>query len=157
MHPLARNIIALIAWIALSFVPAIIGSQYTPGEWYRTLSKPSWTPPGFLFGPVWTFLYASMGVAAWLVWRRAGLSAAGPALVLFIAQLILNGAWSWIFFGLHKPGMAFAEILLLWAAILGTLITFWDRQVMAGVLFIPYLAWVSFAAVLNFTIWRLNI
>jgi benzodiazapine receptor len=152
----AGQIIALLACVGLCFLTAWVGSRFTPGESYLQLQKPSWTPPGYLFGPVWSILYLSMGVAAWLVWRRAGFSGASLALTLFIVQLILNGAWSWVFFGLHKTGLAFAEILVLWGMILLTLLAFWRVNATAGVLFLPYLAWVSFAAVLNYTIWQLN-
>jgi len=152
----AGQVIVLIAWVGLCFLTAWVGSRFTPGESYLQLQKPSWTPPGYLFGPVWSILYLSMGVAAWLVWRRAGISGAKLALSLFIVQLILNGAWSWIFFGLHRTGLAFAEIVVLWGMILLTLLAFWRVSVTAGVLFVPYLAWVSFAAVLNYTIWQLN-
>jgi translocator protein len=150
------QILALIAWVGLCFLTALIGSRFTPGEWYLQLQKPTWTPPGYLFGPVWSFLYFTMGVAAWLVWKRAGFAGARVALVLFVAQLVLNGMWSWIFFGLHKPGIAFAEILVLWGMILGTLIAFWQKSPPAGILLTPYLIWVSFAAVLNFSIWQMN-
>lgn len=150
------QILALIAWVGLCFLTAWIGSRFSPGEWYSQLQKPSWTPPGYLFGPVWSFLYLTMGVAAWLVWKRAGFAGARIALILFIAQLAFNGMWSWLFFGLHKPGLAFAEILALWVMILGTLIAFWQKSPPAGILLTPYLIWVSFAAVLNFAIWQMN-
>jgi len=155
MRP-AGQIIALLVWVGLCFLTAWVGSRFTPGESYFQLQKPSWTPPGYLFGPVWSILYLSMGVAAWLVWRRAGFSGASLALTLFIVQLILNGTWSWIFFGMHKPGLAFAEILMLWGMILATMLAFWRVSSTAGMLFLPYLAWVSFAAFLNYSIWQLN-
>ncbi len=150
------HILALVLWLAISFVPAAIGSRFMPDEWYHQLQKPTWNPPGYLFGPVWTLLYTLMAVAAWLVWKRAGLVGAKLALWLFIGQLILNGMWTWIFFGLHKPGAALIEIIVLWITILATLIAFWQQSTIAGVLLIPYLAWVSFATVLTFAIWRLN-
>jgi benzodiazapine receptor len=152
----ASQIIALLTWVGLCFLTAWVGSRFTPGESYLQLQKPSWTPPGYLFGPVWSVLYLSMGVAAWLVWRRAGFSGARLALTLFVVQLVLNGTWSWIFFGMHKPGLAFAEILVLWGMILATTLTFWRVNSTAGILFLPYLAWVSFAAILNYSIWQLN-
>jgi translocator protein len=155
MRPIAR-IIAPIAWIGLCFLTAWIGSRFSPGEWYAHLQKPSWTPPGYIFGPVWSILYVSMGIAAWLVWKRAGFSGASLALTLFVVQLILNGMWSWIFFGMQGPGLAFAEILVLWSTVLATTIAFWRLSTTAGMLFLPYLAWVSFAAFLNFSIWQLN-
>jgi benzodiazapine receptor len=153
---LAGQIIALLAWVGLCFLTAWIGSQFSPGEWYAQLQKPSWTPPGYLFGPVWSVLYLSMGVAAWLVWRRAGFSGARLALTLFVVQLVLNGMWSWIFFGMQRPGLAFAEILVLWLMILATMLAFWRVSSTAGMLFLPYLAWVSFATFLNYSIWQLN-
>lgn len=152
----AGQVIFLIVWVGLCFLTAWAGSRFTPGESYLQLQKPSWTPPGYLFGPVWSILYLSMGIAAWLVWRRAGLLKAKLALSLFAVQLILNGAWSWIFFGLHQPGLAFAEILVLWSMILVTMIAFWRVNRYAGMLFLPYIAWVSFAAILNYFIWQLN-
>ncbi len=150
------QIIGLLAWVAVCFLTAWIGSRFSPGEWYLQIQKPSWTPPGYLFGPVWSMLYLTMGVAAWLVWRRAGFSGASLALTLFVAQLILNGTWSWIFFGMQRPGVAFAEILVLWSMILVTMIAFWRVTSIAGILFLPYLAWVTFAAFLNYSIWQLN-
>jgi tryptophan-rich sensory protein len=146
----------LLIWIAIAFVPGLIGSQFMPGEWYAQLHKPSWTPPGYLFGPVWSFLYLCMGVAAWLVWKRAGISGATLALSLFVVQLALNGMWSWIFFGMQRPGLAFAEILVLWSMILATLVAFWQVSSTAGMLFLPYLVWVTFAAFLNYSLWKLN-
>ena len=149
----------LCGFVAASFTAAAIGGTATSRavrDWYPTLVKPAWNPPAWLFGPVWTVLYIAMAVAAWLVWRRVGWAGARLALTLFMVQLTLNAAWSIIFFGLRNPGAAFAEVVVLWAAILGTLVLFWQVSVPAGILFIPYLAWVSFATVLNFAIWRLN-
>ena len=129
---------------------------HTVPGWYAGLKKPSWTPPAWVFGPVWTFLYLTMAVAAWLVWSKLGLSGASTPLILFGVQLILNFAWSWIFFGLHLPGIGFLDIVLLWLAILATLIAFWHVTPAAGWLLVPYLAWVTYAATLNFAIWRSN-
>lgn len=130
--------------------------MFMPGEWYAGLAKPAWNPPNWLFGPVWTVLYILMAVAAWLVWRRQGLAGAALPLLVFVVQLVLNAMWSWLFFGLQRPGVALAEILVLWVAILVTILLFFRVRSVAGILLIPYLLWVSFAAVLNFTIWRLN-
>ncbi len=127
-----------------------------PGEWYASLRKPSWNPPGWIFGPVWTALYAMMAVAAWLVWRRGGFAAQRRPLGWFLAQLALNAAWTPLFFGLHWPGVAFAEIVLLWLAIVATLAAFRRVSRTATLLLVPYLLWVTFATVLNFTLWRLN-
>lgn len=146
----------LAIWVALPLlIGAGVGGLFQPGPWYDELAKPSWNPPSWVFGPVWTALYVLMGVAAWLVWDRHGRSARG-ALTLFVVQLLFNAAWSAIFFGLQSPGLAFAEILVLWALIVATTVAFWRLRAVAGGLMLPYLAWVSFAAVLNFTIWRLN-
>ena len=109
-----------------------------------------------MFGPVWTTLYVLMGISAWLVWKKKGFDGARTALLLFGVQLLLNALWSWLFFGLHAPGLAFVEMLLLWVVILATLLSFWKISPLAGSLLIPYLLWVSFAAVLNLQIWRLN-
>jgi benzodiazapine receptor len=123
--------------------------------WYQGLSKPNWTPPNWLFAPVWTILYVAMGVAAWLVWRRSSLTAA--PMQLFLLQLVLNVAWSAVFFRFRSPGWAFLEIIALWCAILLTAITFGRTVPAAGWLMTPYLLWVSYAAALNFAIWRLNL
>lgn len=151
--------IGLAVFLALCFCVAGLGSMATVPNvptWYAGLAKPTWTPPGWLFGPVWTLLYFSMAFAAWLVWRRDGWSNARLPLAMFAVQLALNAAWSWLFFAFHCPGLAFFELVLLWSAILATTILFWRRSTAAGVLFVPYLLWVSFAAALNFAIWRLN-
>jgi tryptophan-rich sensory protein len=140
----------------MCFSAASMGALFLPGAWYAGLHKPSWNPPDWVFGPVWTALYTMMAVAAWLVWQRGGFGAQRKALVWFIIQLALNAAWTPLFFGLHLPSVAFGEILLLWAAIVATLRAFLQVNGLAGWLLAPYLAWVSFAAVLNFTIWRRN-
>ena len=127
-----------------------------PGEWYAALKKPAWNPPAWIFGPVWTSLYTMMAVAAWLVWQRGGFVSQRRPLMLFLAQLALNAAWTPLFFGLHLPGLAFAEILLLWVTIAATLTAFRGVCHAASWLLAPYLAWVSFAAALNFALWRLN-
>ena len=124
--------------------------------WYKTIEKPTWNPPDSVFGPVWTTLFVMMAVAAWLVWKPAGFTAATVPLTLFAVQLVLNVAWSWIFFGMHQPGWAFVEIVILWLAIMATTVAFFRKSTIAGSLMVPYLAWVSFASVLNFTIWQLN-
>jgi len=152
-----RSIIGLIVWVLLCFAVAAFGAMFSPGStWYAQLQKPSWNPPGWVFGPVWTMLYTMMGVAAWLVWKPEGFAGARLALTLFLVHLIFNGAWSWLFFGLHRADLAFYEITVLWLLIIVTLLAFWNKNTTAGALLIPYLAWVSFASILNFTIWRLN-
>jgi tryptophan-rich sensory protein len=127
-----------------------------PGAWYASLAKPAWTPPDVVFAPVWTVLYILMGVAAWMVWRRAGFAGAGTALVLFIVQLVLNALWSYLFFGLHRADLAFLDIVALWVLILVAATLFWRVEWRAGALMIPYVVWVGFASCLNFALWRLN-
>jgi translocator protein len=152
-----KSWLGLAGWLALCFGAASLGAIFTPGEWYATLRKPSWNPPGWLFGPVWTVLYTLMAVAAWLVWRRGGFAAQRRPLARFLAQLAFNAAWTPLFFGLHWPGAAFAEIVLLWLAIAATLWAFRPVSRVAAWLLAPYLVWVGFAATLNFALWRLNI
>lgn len=149
----------LVAMLLICFAAAGVGGALTAQsvrDWYPTLAKPAWTPPDWLFGPVWTALYAMMAVAAWLVWRRDGWRGSRAALVLFGVQLLLNVGWSAVFFGLRQPGLAFAEIVVLWLAIAATALAFGRRSKIAGWMLAPYLAWTSFAATLNLAIWRLN-
>ncbi|MBN1945315.1 MAG: tryptophan-rich sensory protein [Bradymonadales bacterium] len=146
-------------FLLVTFGVAAIGGAVTgPAvrDWYPSVIKPSWTPPGWLFGPVWTLLYAMMAVAVWLVWRKLGWQGAKVALILFAVQLLLNSAWSILFFGLHRIDLALIDIGLLLAAIVATTVVFWKATPIAGILFLPYLAWVSFASALNFALWRLN-
>lgn len=146
----------LLVFLALTFAAAGFGAQFGPGPWYEALRKPAWNPPGWVFPPVWTVLYAMMAVAAWLVWRGARPGAARTPLALWTVQLLLNAAWSWLFFGRQRPDLAFADIVLLWLAIVATLAAFARVSRAAAALLAPYLAWVTFAAVLNAAIWRLN-
>ncbi len=159
MSPKARlrPALALVGWLLLSFAAAYFGGLFMPGDWYASLKKPTWNPPGWVFGPVWTALYAMMGVAAWLVWKRGGFAVQRRPLALFLIQLALNAAWTPLFFGLHRPGLAFAEIVLLWLAIAATIRAFRHVSRPAAWLLAPYLVWVSFASVLNFTLWRMNL
>jgi len=147
----------LAVWLLVTFSAAGFGSLFTPGDWYGHLAKPSWTPPDWVFGPVWTVLYACMAVSAWLIWKRGGFAHAFIPLTLFLIQLVLNAAWSWFFFGLKSPGLAFGEIVVLWSAVLLTVILFWRENMVAGILLIPYLGWSTFALALNFSLWRMNI
>jgi benzodiazapine receptor len=147
----------LLVCIVVCLGAAGIGSLLTTPSlrpWYEGLSKPRWNPPNWLFGPVWTILYLAMAIAAWLVWRKAGVTAA--PMQLFLTQLVLNVAWSALFFRLRSPGLAFTEIVILWFAILATTIEFWRAVPAAGWLLLPYLIWVGYATALNFSIWRLN-
>jgi translocator protein len=150
-----RKWVGLGGWILLPLLAGAFGSLFQPGQWFAELAKPTWNPPSWVFGPVWTTLYILMGVAAWLVWRRGGPIARG-ALTLFVVQLVFNAAWSWLFFGLQSPGLAFLDIILLWLLIIVTTVAFWRVRMAAGVLLLPYLAWVTFATALNFAIWRMN-
>jgi tryptophan-rich sensory protein len=155
-HGLTRSAVALAAWLTLSFAAAAIGGFFLPGEWYATLKKPPWNPPNWIFGPVWTALYIMMAVAAWLVWRRGEFAVQRLALGLFLLQLLLNALWSPLFFGLRAPALALVDIGFLWLALLGTMIACWKVRPLAGALLAPYLAWVTFASALNWTLWRLN-
>lgn len=150
----------LILWIGICFFVAWTGAQVSPGiassEWYDALNKPSWNPPNWLFGPVWTLLYTLMGIAVWRVWNKFGFRYAKMALITFLIQLILNGMWSQLFFGIQTPGWAFLEIFFLIAAILATIMLFSKKDKTAAWLMAPYILWVSFAAVLNGTIWWMN-
>jgi benzodiazapine receptor len=153
-----KQLVGLAAWLIVSFIAAAIGSAASvqAGPFYTQLLRPDWAPPPAIFGPVWTVLYVLMGIAAWLVWRVGGFRVAKTALSLFLAQLALNALWSWLFFGWHRGALAFADILVLWALIVATLIAFWRIRPLAGALLAPYLLWVSFAAALNYTVWQLN-
>ena len=151
-----RSVAVLAVFLVVVFAAAATGAAFPPGNWYAGLVKPSWNPPSWLFAPVWTVLYVLMAVAAWLVWRQGGAPGVRAALFAWVVQLALNAAWSWLFFGLHRPGLAFAELMVLWLAILVTVVLAWRVAPAAGVLLLPYLAWVTFAGVLNVTLWRLN-
>jgi len=153
---LAVNVASLAVWLLLSFAVAAFGAQFEPGEWYRQLVKPDWTPPGWLFGPVWTFLYIAMAVAAWLVWRKGGMRRNIAPLGFYLLQLIFNGLWSWLFFSRHLIGIALIDIAALLATIIVTTALFMRRQRLAGILMVPYALWVSFATALNAQIFRLN-
>ncbi|MDX1460528.1 MAG: TspO/MBR family protein [Xanthomonadales bacterium] len=150
-----RQVLALLVFVLIVAAVAAFGAQFAPGEWYAAMNKPAWNPPSWVFGPVWTTLYLMMAFAAWLVWLT-GDSRRGEALSWWGLQLVLNGAWSWLFFGLHRPGWALAEIGMLWLAIVLTIRSFRAIRPLAGWLLAPYLAWVTFAMVLNFTLWQLN-
>jgi len=149
-------ILGAVGAIVLTFGAAYVGSRFPVDEWYTALSKPSWNPPNWLFGPVWSVLYILMAISVWLVWREEGLLGAIVPLSIFLLQLVLNAAWSWLFFGLHELGIAFVEIVTLWVAIIVNITLFWRLKPISGILLIPYLLWVTFASVLNYTLWRLN-
>ncbi|PPT53373.1 TspO/MBR family protein [Xanthomonas arboricola] len=150
--------LGLLVWLALCYAVAGLGAMASiqAASFYAELARPAWAPPGWLFGPVWTVLYGMMAVSAWLVWRLGGWAGARVALTLFVVQLALNGLWSWLFFAWHLGAWAFADILVLWLVLVATIGAFAKRQALAAWLLVPYLAWVSFAAALNFSIWQLN-
>jgi tryptophan-rich sensory protein len=150
--------LSLLLWLILVATAGAIGaiaSAQAP-EFYASLDKPGWAPPAVVFGPVWTLLYVSMGIAAWLVWRERGWARARGALGLFVLQLALNAIWSWLFFRWHLGGLAFADILALLGMIVATLASFARIRRLAGWLLVPYLAWVCFAAALNYSVWQRN-
>ncbi len=155
-----NNILKLITAIVLSEMAGVIGSIFTVSSiptWYATLARPELSPPNWIFGPVWTTLFALMGIAAFLVWQK-GLNRRDiqVALSIFIIQLVLNTLWSIIFFGMQNPGAAFVEIIILWLAILATIIRFSKISRVAAWLLVPYILWVTFAGYLNYFIWILN-
>lgn len=155
-----RRWLALAGFVGLNLIVMVVGGLVTgPAvqDWYPGLAKPGWTPPDWVFGPAWGLLYAMMAVAAWLVWRRAGWRRGRAALVLYFIQLGLNFLWSPLFFGLRAPALGLLDIALLWAAIAATTLAFLRLSRLAGWLFVPYWAWVTYAAVLNFAIWRANV
>lgn len=157
-HTAKQKIIGLVAWLATSFAASALGAvaSIRASEFYNQLVQPEWAPPAFVFGPVWTVLYALMGVAAWLVWQSGGFRAQRLALGLFFAQLAVNALWSWLFFAWSLGALAFVDILVLITLVVGTLLCFWRVRPLAGLLLLPYLLWISFAAALNYSVWHLN-
>lgn len=156
-------VLGLVVSLALAFGVAGIGGAATAQsvhDWYPSIAKPSWTPPAWVFAPVWTTLYLLMAIAAWLVWLRRGTQAGAASvrvpLTCYVVQLALNAVWSILFFGLHSPGAAAVEILFLWSALVATVVTFHRVRPFAAWLLAPYLVWSSFAAALNWTVWWLN-
>jgi tryptophan-rich sensory protein len=151
---------ALLGFLVITFAAAAIGSFSTfPNvrDWYPTLAKPAWTPPGWLFGPVWSALYTAMAIAGWRAWRAcADRKAARGVLLLYAAQLVCNALWSVLFFGLRQPGLALVDIAALWLLLVGLQIRLWSVDRAAGLLWAPYVAWVSFASALNAAIWWMN-
>lgn len=153
-----KQVVGLIGWLLLSFAAAAVGAvaSVQAATFYQHLAQPAWAPPSSVFGPVWSVLYALMGIAVWLVWREGGWRRQRGVLTLFVVQLALNALWSWLFFAWHHGALAFADIVVLWLLIVATLIGFWRVRPLAGALLVPYLCWVSFAAALNFAVWHLN-
>ena len=157
MNPKWRDFLMATGCLIVCFLPGIFGGRFAPGSWYQGLAKPALTPPGWAFPVAWTVLYMMMGISLFLVLRTTRPSIPKIALSAFALQLLFNGLWSWIFFGLQRPGLAFAEILVLWLAIVVSAVQFWKIRRAAGLLLLPYIGWVSFAAWLNFGLWRLNL
>jgi len=151
-----KNLFSLTLFCLLVFLTALVGSSFSPGAWHATLNKASWTPPNWIFGPVWSLLYIAVAVAGWLVWRQPT-ARRSALLILWGAQLALNGAWSWFFFGLRAPGLALRDIVVLLFVILSFIAAAYSRNRVAAWLFVPYGLWVGFAAALNFSIWRINL
>ena len=140
----------------LALATASSGAVFTPDAWYREINKPSWTPKDWVFPTVWTPLYVLIAVSGWLVWREAGVAGAALPLAVYLLQLVLNAGWSAIFFGMKRPGLALAEVLVLWLSIALTIVLFWPISPLAALLLVPYLVWVTIASALNFQVWRMN-
>lgn len=151
--------VSLIPFVVVCYAAAGIGSRITRSSvntWYQELHRPEWTPPRWMFAPVWTILYLLMALSAWLVWRDSAWATSRSALLLFAIQLVLNVMWSVVFFGLRQVGFAFGEILLLWMMVIATAVSFLSISLLAAWLLIPYLGWIGFASYLNFRIWQMN-
>ena len=155
---LVKQGLGLVGWLVASIATGAIGgfASTNAAGFYGRLVQPSWAPPAWLFGPVWSLLFVLMGVSAWLVWREHGFRGSGNAFKLYFAQLVANALWTWLFFAWRLGAVALAEISVLWLLIAGTMLAFWRLHRISGLLLAPYLAWVSFAAALNFSLWRLN-
>ena len=153
-----KQILGLIGWLVVSFAASAVGAAASiqARSFYGQLIQPNWAPPPGIFGPVWTVLYTLMGIAAWLVWRSGGFRSNRQALTLFLLQLVFNALWSWLFFAWNFGALALADIVVMWILIVATLVSFWRVRPLAGGLLIPYLLWVSFALVLNYSLWQLN-
>jgi len=155
---MVKNILGLFGWLILCFSASFIGAlgSMNAPTFYGHLDQPSWAPEPWLFGPVWTVLYTMMAISVWQIWRKGTLSENKWPLFVFIIQLILNALWSWVFFAWQLGGLAFAEIVLLGGGIVLTMSVFWKKDCIASILLLPYLLWVCFAALLNFTLWQMN-
>jgi tryptophan-rich sensory protein len=152
-------VIGLVISLVICFLAAGIGGMATSSSvagWFAGINKPTWNPPDWIFGPVWTTLYLMMAISAWLVWKQSGFENSKFALGWFAFHLLLNIFWSVLFFGLQQPGWAAVEIIILWISIAITIGLFYRHSKLAAVLLVPYILWVTFAAFLNFTIWSMN-
>jgi translocator protein len=150
--------LGLVSWLVATFAAGSVGAiaSARAAAFYGQLFQPSWAPPAWLFGPVWSMLYIFMAVAAWLVWRERGFRGAPIALWLFVIQLVANALWTRLFFVLHLGAFSTAEIVVLWLLIAATIFRFWPIHRLAALLLVPYLVWVSFASALSLSLWRLN-
>ena len=153
-----KQFLGLAGWLLVSFAAAAVGAvaSMQAKSFYGQLVQPAWAPPPGVFGPVWTVLYTLIGIAAWLVWRSGGFGPNRQALLLFLLQLVFNALWSWLFFAWNLGALALADVVILWVFIVFTLVSFWRVQPLAGALLVPYLLWVGFASVLNYSLWQLN-
>ena len=153
-----QQFVGLLAWLAITGIAAFAGSMASrrSEDFYGQLVQAAWAPPPEVCGPVWTGLYILMAVAAWLVWRVGGFDHARTALTLYLVQLAVNALWSWLFFAWQMGGAAFADIALMWVLVVATLFAFWKHSRVAALMLLPYLAWISFAAMLNWRLWQTN-
>lgn len=162
MSDTTRELTALLSiagfagFVLLIVAVAGFGAMFKPGIWYESLAKPDWTPPNWLFPVAWALLYLMIATAGWMVWHKAGFSAAGFAFFLYFTQLMLNAFWSWLFFGLHRMDLAMFDITLLWLTVLANIIAFYLVRPGAALLLVPYLLWLTYAAALNYTVWQMN-
>jgi len=153
-----KQVLGLIAWLAVTFAAAAVGgfASADAAGFYGKLARPEWAPPAWLPAPVWSALYLLMAIAAWLIWRERGFRNASSTLSLFLVQLAANALWTWLFFVWHLGALAFAEIVVLWLLVLGTVVAFWRVRPLAGALLLPYLGWVAFASALTYSVWKRN-
>ncbi|MBS1190555.1 MAG: tryptophan-rich sensory protein [Rhodocyclaceae bacterium] len=156
--PYRVQLLGLAGWLLLTFAAAATGALAAAeaGPFYQQLARPDWSPPAWVFAPVWSALYVLIGIAAWLVWRAHGFRGARAALTLYIVQLAANALWTWLFFAWRQGALAFAEAIVLWCLIVGTAVSFSRLHRLAAALLLPYLGWVSFAVVLTFSTWQRN-
>jgi benzodiazapine receptor len=150
------NLLKGAIFLFIAFLPGIIASQFSPGQWYMALHRPSWTPPGWIFAPVWTILYFMIGLAGYWAWNNSDPGNRKIPFSVFALQLILNATWSFVFFGLNSLPLSVVNITALWSLILANMVIFYRLSSIAGYLLIPYFLWSTFAAVVNWSIWRLN-
>ncbi len=150
--------VGLIGWLLVSFAAAAVGgiASASAGDFYRQLDRPGWAPPSWIFAPVWSVLYVLQGMSAWLVWRERHAPSRRVALAVFLVQLAVNALWSWLFFAWRQGGLAFAEVVLLFALVGVTAALFWRIRPLAGALLLPYLLWVGFATALTYAVWQRN-